>query len=362
MMLELAPPVRVDQRKGHFWFPIVHALAPEAHVCLVGTVPDAGSSHWRSRLYFSRDALHWRDLGAVPTGLASIRRDAGLLVLPYEFRPAADRRGAVGRGVHLRQAAGGEPVREERDIAVTGFPGAIASYADGKAFLMDSGDDVLTLADGALFHTLYGRLAGDRKYRLFAVASRDGGLTWRYRATVADGQTMRTVREGPSEAATVRLADGGLLCVYRVDSGAASPFRRSVSRDEGMTWAPLPPMRGKCSVRPQLVRLDDGTLLLSGGRPGIHLWVCTDGMGRRWRRHDLVAHHNRHMSDDQRFATPMPGGGETPAASTCYTSMRAIGPDAVLIAYDRLGNGWQGAPGPHGATDAAYCVRVRVTR
>ena len=41
--------------------------------------------------------------------------------------------------------------------------------------------------------------------------------------------------------------------------------------------------------------------------------------------------------------------------------MIALGPDEVLISYDRLGNGWTGAPGPWGETDAIFCVRLRVT-
>ncbi|MBI3525202.1 MAG: exo-alpha-sialidase [Betaproteobacteria bacterium] len=253
------------------------------------------------------------------------------------------------------------PTWDEQQITVAGFPHNIAPHLEGKTFLADGGDAVLPLADGALLHTYYGRLEGDRKYRLFAVVSDDGGLSWHYRATIADGQTMRAVREGPSEAATVRLDDGSLLCIYRVDSGAGIPFGRSISMDEGRTWKRLRPMYGKGSVKPQLARLADGTILLSGGRPGIYLWVCTDGMGRRWRRHDLVAHHNHSASKEDQYLTLTPGGGEAPALSTCYTSMQPIGPDAVLIAYERLGNGWGGSPGLHGATDAVFCLRARMS-
>lgn len=169
---------------------------------------------------------------------------------------------------------------------------------------------------------------------------------------------MRGVREGPSEAATVRLDDGSLLCIYRVDSGADVAFRRSVSRDEGRTWTRLRPMMGKGSVKPQLVRLEDGTILLSGGRPGIYVWQCSDGMGRRWTRFDLAAHHDRVSTRQDRFPAFPPGADEDPAASTCYTSMRRITPQQVLIAYESLGNGWKGAPGPHGEEDAVYCLRL----
>jgi hypothetical protein len=42
--------------------------------------------------------------------------------------------------------------------------------------------------------------------------------------------------------------------------------------------------------------------------------------------------------------------------------MVAVGPDEALIVYDRLGNGWKGAPGPWGTDDAIFCVRLKATR
>ncbi len=361
-MLKPFPPRCIGHNSGHFWFPAIHVLAPHSLVCLIPTVPDVGEGRWSSRLLFSTDAESWKDLGEVPYGSASCRLDGDLLVLPYEYWPHHDRRNAVSRALILRREEGGKPSWVERDIAIGGFPRAIADYVDGKAFLLASGDDVQPLADGSLFTTLYGKLEGDRKYSLFAVISEDGGLSWRYRATVANGRDMRAAREGPSEAATVRLDDDSLLCVYRVDSGAGIAFGRSISRDEGRTWTRLRPMKGKGSVKPQLVRLEDGTILLSGGRPGIYLWTCSDGMGRSWKRFDLAAHHNRACEDQDRFPVFPPGGDENPATSTCYTSMRRIAPQEVLIAYERLGNGWKGAPGPHGEEDAVYCLRLAACR
>lgn len=358
-MLEIGAPSVIGYSSGHFWFPAVHTLAFDKFACLVANVPDVNEGRWDSRLLSSDDGMEWRDEGEVPYGSASVPSKDGLLILPYEFWPAGRARSVFGSGVLLRQFERRliEPVK--RKITVTGFPQDIAALADEKAFLLSSGDDVLSLADGSLLHTLYGRLEGDRKYRLFAIGSEDGGLTWRYRATIADGQGMRSVREGPSEAATVRLDDGSLLCIYRLDSGAGSRFGRSVSRDEGRTWKRLRSMQGMGSVKPQLVRLQDGTILLTGGRPGIFLWMCTDGMGRRWRRKDLVAHHNCSVGEESRFPTLSPGESEIPAASTCYTSMRSIGPQEALIAYETLGNGWDGSPGPYGDHDVVYCVRVK---
>ena len=121
---------------------------------------------------------------------------------------------------------------------------------------------------------------------------------------------------------------------------------------------------GRClSVEPQLVRLENGAILLSGGRPGLFVWVCTDGSGNTWERFNLAQHHNRHQADAalQYADAVCEGKGVDPPQTTSYTGMVAIGPDEVLVCYDRLGNGWKGAPGPWGTFDSVSCVRLKVT-
>jgi len=41
--------------------------------------------------------------------------------------------------------------------------------------------------------------------------------------------------------------------------------------------------------------------------------------------------------------------------------MIAVGPEEVRVCYERLANGWSGAPGPWGETDDVFCVRVRAS-
>lgn len=154
------------------------------------------------------------------------------------------------------------------------------------------------------------------------------------------------------------------MCVYRVGSGRQHPYHCSYSSDQGQTWSPPRPMEGQWSVEPQLVCLDNGVLLLSGGRPGLMLWACTDGEGQEWQSLDLAAHHNATFPDRALHFAPDCLGAQSagePAHTTSYTCMKAIGPDQVLLSYDRLGNGWQGAPGPRGPCDAVFAVRVRAT-
>jgi hypothetical protein len=356
--MELSPPVRIGGAPGHFWFPALHVVNAQAVLCLVPDVPDIGESRWMSRLFFSRDTKTWQDLGEVPYGSSSCRFGSGLLIQPYEFWPADDDScAAVSSGFHFSLSADGKPAWEPQSIRVSGFPAPLASYAKKKVLLLASGDDILPLANGLLFTTLYGHLAGDKKYRLFAVTSANGGLNWTYRATIANAQAMRSVREGPSEASTARLPDGRLLCIYRLDSGTGKFFGRSISADEGQTWQTQKRRQDQASVRPQLLARENGDLLLSGGRPGIYLWQRKNG---RWQQYDIAAHHNRHVLPASAFPVLPPASTEEPDASSCYTSMRWLDPHTALLAYDRLSNGWQGAPGAHGEEDSVYCIRILV--
>ena len=66
--------------------------------------------------------------------------------------------------------------------------------------------------------------------------------------------------------------------------------------------------------------------------------------------------------------TPTGGGTNkttTPAQSTAYTGLVEVAPDAadsgasvVLVVYDRIANGWDMPPGPWGAEDAVFSMRV----
>jgi len=108
----------------------------------------------------------------------------------------------------------------------------------------------------------------------------------------------------PTPIQVALLADGmTLLTVFRVDDGVdggavdAKNYRSAASTAGGRTWCVPTEMidiggRGIGVARPRLLMLggdgQDGPLLLSGGRlytehtRDILLWVCWDGMGRRW--------------------------------------------------------------------------------
>ena len=82
-----------------------------------------------------------------------------------------------------------------------------------------------------------------------------------------------------------------LLAVYRVQSGM--PYHSARSTSYGMSWS-RPEVLGFGSVRPKLLVLPGtgGHVALSGGRPGLSLWLSTDRTATAWTALNLAAVHN----------------------------------------------------------------------
>ena len=212
-------------------------------------------------------------------------------MMPYEQWPQSpgDRQNCAARGNALKMVDGALVV-EARDVRVSDFPCPLADYHEEELFLLHTGN-ILRLEDGGLFTTVYGKFDGEEGFNSFAVVSDDGGYSWTYRSTVAGPEAVPGAPEGPNESDTLLLDNGDLLCLYRVASGW--DFYKSISRDEGRTWSQPVRMEGMASVQPRLARLGNGAMVLTGGRPGLFLWLCADGQGEEWERVNLGAHHNR---------------------------------------------------------------------
>jgi hypothetical protein len=369
--VEIGTPAEVGRQKGHFWFPTLHPVEGRDLLCVVTVAADVAQGQWPSALYLSRDGGGaWKRGREIPSyGHQSVRvGPRALLLLPYELWPLSpgDRRGLKADGTLLTCGEDGEVSAEATPVRYLDFPEDLADYHEGELMLLTNGN-LLPLKDGRLFATVYGRFARDEAMalRVFAVTSGDGGFTWQYLSTVAGPEDVTDTPKAPrpSESNTVRLADGRLMCVYRV--GSYLEYRKSYSRDEGKTWTRPERMDGAWSVEPQVLHLENGLILLSGGRLGLFLWVCADGEGKTWERINLAEHHNATVADSNvRFSDAFCEAEASfdPYQSTSYTGMVAAGPDEALICYDRLANGWEGAPGPWGAEDAVFCIRVRATR
>ncbi len=365
--LELGCPVEVGRDSGHFWFSTLHPIEGADVLCLVVRADDKPQGKWPATLCRSGDGgASWRRERAVdsygPNSLRLGRRR--LLLMPYELWPVSpgDKRNAQADGTILSCLARSMLSVETATVRFLDFPQDLADYHQGELCIVTNGN-VLPLRDGRLFTTLYGRCEGQERYTNFAVASEDGGFTWRFLSVVARSEGEADVAEGPDESNTVRLADGRLFCVYRV--GSYLDYRKSYSADDGRTWTKPEVIQGAWSVEPQLVRLRSGLILLSGGRLGLFLWACADGEGRRWERVNLAAHHNALVPDASLHYSEAFCEAKVPvepAQSTSYTGMKALGVNEALICYDRLGSGWAGAPGPWGEHDVVFCMRMRVTR
>lgn len=230
--------------------------------------------------------------------------------------------------------------------------------------------------------TLYGYFLGEERYSLLFAESGDG-LNWSVRSVLAGGECSLPGSEGPCEAALARQNDGRLICVFRTDGSianvydtasetTATPYGVVYSADEGMSWTEPVQMnqptrydtgqtasRLPGSVQPSLALLANGTLVLSGGRPGLFLWFCADSAGQEWVEVDLLTHHNQHCGTDETI--------DSLINTSSYTEIIALpeGNDAtthtLLVVYDRLPLGWRPIPKESPEQCSVWAVRVSLT-
>jgi len=112
------------------------------------------------------------------------------------------------------------------------------------------------------------------------------------------------------------------MCIYRLDSNLT--YGQTWSSDEGKTWTEAVECKGPRSVEPSLVVLKNGTVVLSGGRPGIKLWINGDGTGKEWQEVDINKHRNQFLLKNQKQNH----------STTGYTEMVAIDDTHLLYVYD----------------------------
>ena len=132
------------------------------------------------------------------------------------------------------------------------------------------------------------------------------GKHWSYLSTVVSwhqtiGPDGRPEDEGPNENDFVRLPDGSLLVVVRADSGDGVPRRLlrpyfAVTSLDGKAWGEPKTMAATDgsamgSARPRLLLLGkvkdgrrQGPLVLTGGRPGLYIWVNAAADGKAWEK------------------------------------------------------------------------------
>ena len=69
-------------------------------------------------------------------------------------------------------------------------------------------------------------------------------------------------------------------------------YCQTVSDDDGHAWSAPVAIKDAHSVQPSVALMKDGSLVLTGGRPGIFAWINRAGDGRDWLEVDLQSHRN----------------------------------------------------------------------
>lgn len=152
--------------------------------------------------------------------------------------------------------------------------------------------------------------------RTILLRSTDFGRSWNYYSTVASWFDLPEGRRGhgAKESGLVRLADGRLLAIFRTQSG--KNLFQCWSDDDGRTWT-KPVDSGVGSVEPALVRMSNGILVCSYGRPDYRLMLSIDGTGETWTHHTVIA----------------PGGDGT-------TGIVEVAPNQLAYSYQSNGIIW----------------------
>ena len=349
----LSRPVLVGRSKGYFWFPQLVPLSNGELAALVSGYPDEHRATTSGFIAWSGDGGPTWSAPAEyqKVGHTHLRLPTGdELFLPYYMTPRPD---GMGAPYGLIPAGKRELRLVEEGVTVTGWPRKDKSFAPqlGLSGFVFNGQTV-ALKDGSYLATLYGHFEGAKRYSLVAAESRDG-VRWKIRSVIADENCDLAGNEGPCESAVCRIPDSRLMCVFRLAS--AVPYGQTWSADDGKTWAKPVAMPSAFSVEPSVAVMKDGTLALSGGRPGLFLWLNLDGTGKDWQRVDLVAHHNR-CHPGEPIAEPL--GSRT----TAYTEVIAVDDAHLLCIYDRIPNGWQAIPKEMNDTNSVWVVRATVVR
>ena len=112
--------------------------------------------------------------------------------------------------------------------------------------------------------------------------SEDVGHTWSVVGKIPyedDDWGKKRNYKGFDEPTFEILKDSSFICVMR--SGAADPMYKTYSYDFGKTWT-KPEAFTPNGVKPNLLLLENGVLVLVSGRPGVQIRFSFDGKGNTW--------------------------------------------------------------------------------
>ena len=378
LKVSLSKPVLVGRGKGHFWFPLIERLPNGEVIAMVGTEADKARGQEEMEAYtgailWSADGgLTWSQPKPGVGGRGLFLPSGDLLDVPFQLylRP----NGGMGAPYHVIPKGTREIKRVESGVTFTGFPYfLVPEYPSVCTFWVDG--QIVKLRNGKYLAGVYGYYkdfpqqtlkssgkgwylattpdGGYKRKKLgLALAESRDGIRWERRATIADENCPLKGEEGPCEDAICRLKDGRLMCLFRMGSGV--PYGQTWSSDEGKTWTTPIAASGPFSVEPSVVVMKDGTVIVAGGRPGIHLWFNTDGSGKDWQEIDTREHHNAFQPED-----PITDGWKN---TTAYTALVAVDDTHLLYIYDRIAKGWDPVPKDSSETNSIWVMRITVRR
>lgn len=352
MQVTLSKPVLVGRSKGYLWFPTLVRLSDGDLLALMSNYADIHVATSTCSVSWSADSgFTWSPLRDAPCGTdGSLRLPNGdELIMPYYLWPLGDR--MMGAPYQLCPKGSRDLKTIRPGITVSGWPRPDRSFAPelGMSGFVCNGQ-VVSLRDGGYLATLYGHFDGATRYSLVASESADG-INWKIRSVVADDSCELKGDQGPCESAICRLADGRLMCVFRMAAGI--PYGQTWSGDEGRTWTRPAAMSGVFSVQPSLAAMEDGMIALSGGRPGLFLWLCADRRGESWQKTDVLAHHNQFQPDATIHG---------PKHTSSYTEVVALDRTNLLYIYDRIPHGWSAIPQESPESNSVWVVRATISR
>ncbi len=350
----LSQPRLIGRRRSYFWFPNLWTMPNGDLLSTIAPVPDIHLSGVPYLVLWSQDGgLSWSEpFVSCDGGQTLLHLHSGdSILLPYDLRPRPQ-----GVGAPHNHFPAGQRVFDyvPTGVVITGMPAPVPLVVPGldvAAFSFNG--QTLWLEDGTYLATAYGHFEGDDRDSIVAVESTDG-TNWSVRSVVADAACPVPGSGGPSESAICRLQDGRIMCVFRVESKL--PFGQTWSSDEGRTWTPAVTMSGPFSVQPSLAVMDSGAVALSGGRPGLYLWLNANGDGQDWRQIDILAHHNSCKPQEQILYSEDLSRQKT----TAYTEVVAVDERTLLYIYDRVPNGWRRIPEDMDDTNSVWLVRATV--
>ncbi|MEJ7780390.1 MAG: exo-alpha-sialidase [Daejeonella sp.] len=204
------------------------------------------------------------------------KRDGSILVIPFKGNDFKDSVSSLSFSYHT-SSDNGKTWAEHNNGRV--------EYGNIKIKGMRFHRGVIEDWDGTLYALAYGHFENDRFSSTWIVKSTDGGIKWKYLGTTAKGDMPF------SESTIAQCADGSWLVVARNNHHLPMWYTRS--RDKGLTWTPIALLPGlpvgsteaddlNESVDPHLLMMPNGVLVLSYGRPNLHLAFSASGNGDDW--------------------------------------------------------------------------------